>query len=264
MSDVRVGTRFRAVRRRLGLRQLDVARRARVSAALVSRIERGHLDELTLDRVRRVAEALEIRLDVTATWRGGELERLVNARHGELHNLALALFESLTGWEVAPEVSFSIFGERGVIDILAWHASSRTLLIVELKTEIVDPQELVGTMDRRRRLAREIAEHRGWQPRSVGTWVLLVDNRTNRRHLARHRRLLRAAFPVDGRAMRAWLRRPTGAIAALSFLPLPPQATVSRDLRSPRRVRPPRSSVGTGDNPVSRSAARPQDRKRTG
>lgn len=243
MSDVRIGTRFRAVRRRLGLRQADVAKLARVSPALVSRIERGRLGNITVARVRRVAEVLEIRLELDATWRGAELERLVNSRHAAMHEVALRTFESLTGWETASEVSFSIWGERGVIDIVAWHAETRTLLIIELKTELVDPQELVGTMDKRRRLAEHIAKDLGWQPRTVGVWVALADTSTNRRHVARHGRLLRGAFPVDGPAVRRWLRAPMGPIAALSFLSIPKDMTVSRDLRAPRRVRRRQSST---------------------
>jgi hypothetical protein len=38
------------------------------------------------------------------------------------------------GWEAVPEVTYSIFGERGSID-LAWHPASRTLLVIELKSE---------------------------------------------------------------------------------------------------------------------------------
>lgn len=237
VSDVRLGIRFRAVRRRLGLRQVDVAKLARVSAKVVSLIERGQIATISLASSRRVAEALEIRLEVTANWRGGELERLVNARHAALHEVALAVFETLTGWEVAPEVSFAIYSERGVIDILAWHPATRTLLVIELKTELIDPQELVGTMDRRRRLAARIVEARGWRPTNVATWVILADTRTNRRHVAQHRRLLRRAFPANGHAMRSWLRRPSGPVAALSFLPYPQHLTVSRDLNAPRRVR---------------------------
>ena len=61
-------------------------------------------------------------------------------------------------------------------------------------------------MDRRRRLADRIGAERGWRPARVGTWVILADTRTNRRHVARHRRLLRRAFPANGHAMRSWLR----------------------------------------------------------
>lgn len=252
VSDVRIGIIVRSVRRRLGLRQIDVARRARVSAAAISRVERGRVDSISLARLRRIAEALEIRLDLVATWRGGELDRLVNARHAAMHEVALALFEALTGWETAPEVSFSIYGERGVIDILAWHERTRTLLILELKTEVVDPQALVGTMDRRRRLAARIGADRGWQPEHVATWVILADTRTNRRHVARHQRLLRGAFPANGHAMRRWLRCPRGALAALSFLPYPRGATVRRDGNAPRRVR-----VRRTDEPGGSVHARP-------
>lgn len=48
-----------------------------------------------------------------------------------------------------PEVSFSIYGERGVIDLLAWHGPSRTLLVIELKTEVVDAAEMLGVLDRK-------------------------------------------------------------------------------------------------------------------
>lgn len=237
MSDVRIGITFRAVRRRLGLRQADVARRARVSPSLISRIERGQLGSISLSRARRVAEVLEIRLDVVASWRGGELERVINARHATLADVALAFFEAATGWETASEVSFSIYREHGVIDIVAWHEASRTLLIVELKTELVDPQGLIGTMDRRRRLASRIVAERGWRPAHIGTWVILADTRTNRRHVAQHARLLRGAFPANGHAMRRWLGMPDRPVAALSFLPYPKDTTASRDARAPRRVR---------------------------
>ena len=54
-------------------------------------------------------------------------------------------------WIARPEVSFSIYGERGVIDLLAWHAATRSLLVVELKTELIDLQDLVSVLDRKRR-----------------------------------------------------------------------------------------------------------------
>lgn len=250
VSDVRIGTTFRAVRRRLGLRQGDVALRARVSPTTVSRIERGQVASIGLARTRLVAEVLEIRLDLIASWRGGELERLLNVRHAAMHDVALAMFEATTGWETASEVSFAVYGERGVIDILAWHESTRTLLIIELKTELVDPQGLIGTMDRRRRLAHKIAASRGWQPDHIGLWIVLADTRTNRRHVAQHQRLLHSAYPANGHGIRSWLRRPTGSIAALSFMPYPKDATVSREARAPRRVRPVRSTA----NPLADAA----------
>ena len=215
---------------------------ARTSANVVSRIERGRLDEVSSRALRRMAAVLEIDLGVTARWRGGELGRLLNDRHALLHGAVLERLKRLGGWACTPEVSFNVWGERGIVDIVAWHAMSRTLLLVELKTEIVDPQELVGVMDRRRRLGREIAASLGWEPLVMATWVVLADTRTNRRHLARHVRLLRAAFPADGRRLGGWLRSPAGRIDALSFLPYSREARASREATGPRRIRHARSA----------------------
>jgi len=41
-----------------------------------------------------------------------------------------------------------VYGERGVIDILCFHSPTGSLLVIELKTEIVDVQDLVGGVDR--------------------------------------------------------------------------------------------------------------------
>ena len=235
---MRVGAAFRAVRLRRGWRQADVAARAGVSRSFVSLIERGHFDRVALLTVRRVASVLDIRIDLVARWRGGDLDRLLNAGHSALHESVAAFILGQADWTIAPEVTFSIWGERGVIDILAWHAPRRSLLVIELKTELVDVNELVGTMDRKRRLAPVVARERGWDPLTVSTWVVLRPNRTNERHLARHRTMLRAAFPATGTAMHRWLREPRGSIDPLSLPtyadPGDPRRTGVRRVQGPK------------------------------
>lgn len=232
-----VGRRFRAVRIHKGWRQQDLARRAGVSASGISRIEHGRFDQLTLAVVRRVARALDMRAQLVAHWHGGDLDRMVNARHAALHETAALRFARLDGWIVAPEVSFSIYGERGAIDVLAWHATRRALLVVELKSEIVDVQGLLGAVDRYRRLAPRIAAGRGWEPSTESTWVAVAAGRANARALAAHRTVLRAAFPSDGRQLSAWLRDPVERIDGLAFLPYARRVNARRDLSTPRRVR---------------------------
>jgi hypothetical protein len=165
-----------------------------------------------------VAGALDADLDLVVRWRGGDLGRLLNGRHAAMHEAMARRFAEQPGWLFEPEVSFSIYGERGVIDGLAWHAASRSALTVELKTELVDINDLMATADRRRRLARSIAADRGWSASAVSTWIVVADSRTNRRALARHATTLRAKFPDDGHRMRQWLQEPRGAVAALSFM----------------------------------------------
>ena len=217
MDDVRIGNTLRVIRLRKRLRQADVARRARVSRQLVGRLEDGLAGRYSLDVLRGVASALGVSVEVRLRWQGAELDRILNAAHGQLHESVARHLGALPGWVWLPEVTFSHFGERGVIDILAWHAETRSLLIIELKTELVDPQELVATMHRRVRLGSQIAAQHGWQPATVSAWVIVGDTSTERRRLRAHATLLRTAFPAEGRAMRGWLMRPRGRISALSF-----------------------------------------------
>ncbi len=242
MDDQRVGATFRAARIRRKLRQEDVARAARVSRGTVSRVERGHFDTLSLRAIRSVGVSLDIRLELLPRWRGGDLDRLLNARHSALHELvARTLRSAVPEWILAPEVSFSIWGERGVIDILAWHPGEHALLVIELKTDIADANELVGTVDRKQRLAAQIARERGWHPATVSVWVLVSSSRTNRRRVAAHGAMLRAAFPDDGRSIRAWLRRPVRPMAALSTWS---DASTLGRVAPVRRVRRPTSLCG--------------------
>lgn len=237
MDDFRVGAAIRAIRLRRGWRQKDIAAAAGVHRSMVSRIERGHLDEHALAALRSVAGTLDIRIDIVPRWRGGELERLLNSRHSELHEQLATWFRDLPDWVAAPEVSFSIFGERGVIDILAWHPGRRALLVIELKTDIVDVNDLMGSVDRKRRLAAQIARDRGWDPATVSCWVVVAESSTNRRRVDSHAAVLRAVFPVDGRRMRHWLSQPAGAVAALSFWSGAHGAHVTRSPATIRRVR---------------------------
>jgi transcriptional regulator with XRE-family HTH domain len=214
-----------------------------VSIATVSRIERGNLESASVGVVVRIAAVLEIRLDWIPRWRGGELDRMLNSGHAAMHE-AVARDLSGSAWLTAAETTFAIYGERGIIDILAFHPATGALLVIELKTDIVDVQGLIGAVDRYRRLAPRIARERGWTSTSVSCWVLLRDSPSNHRRLAAHATVLRNAFPADGRRMRAWLRGPAAPIAALSFLSDSHARRASGTISGTQRVRRPWPSVG--------------------
>lgn len=243
MDLQRVGSVCRAVRLRRRWRQDDVAAAAGVSRAAVSRIERGLAAEMTMATLVKVTSVLEIRLDLVPRWRGGELDRLLNWRHAAMYERVAVLLQQIGGWELSPEVSFAVYGERGVIDILAWHPADQTLLVIELKTEIVDPQAVVGTLDRKRRLAARIARERGWNPSVVGTWLVVGESMTNRRGVANSAGLFRNAFPDDRRTLRRWLRRPDVAVRVQSFLTYRAPTAKRGQLGALRRVRPPRDAA---------------------
>ena len=237
MDDLRVGAAFRAVRLRRGWRQTDVGDRAGLAASVVSLLEHGHTEKVSFRAMRLIAGVLGIRLELTMRMPHGELDRLLNAGHAALHESLARYFKKLPEWVQAPEVSFAFYGERGVIDILAFHAATGSLLVIELKTELVSLEELLMTMDVRTRHAIAIARQRGWNARSVSAWVIFAESRTTRRRVAAHSAILRSAFPADGRSVAGWLARPEGVLKALSFWTDSNVAVVRRNAGAPRRVR---------------------------
>lgn len=241
MDDLAVGRLLRTVRARRVWRQEDLARAAGVSRQTVSRIELGRLDGVPLGSLRRVFAAVNVRIVVAARGIGAELPRLADQHHAAMHEDAARLFVPLPGWVSVPEVTFSVFGERGSIDILAWHERSRSLLVIELKTELVDLQDTVSTLDRKVRLAMRIARERGWEPASVSTWLVIAEGRHNRRAVERHAAFLHSRFPADGHAVMRWLRQPVGRIEGLSFLSSARSTSTGQRLAPVRRVQRPRS-----------------------
>jgi transcriptional regulator with XRE-family HTH domain len=217
MDDQQLGRLVRAVRLRRRMRQVDVANAAGVSHATVSLVERGRCRKMSLETLQRISAAIDVRIELGARWRGGDTDRLLSRRHSLLAESFASFMKSVAGWVAEPEVSFSIYGERGVIDQLAWHAATGHLLVIELKTEFVDVNELLGTLDRKVRLARTVAARRGWTAHRVSFWVIVSATRTNRRHAALHAALLRGRLRLDGRQFRPFLRNPGEATSGLAF-----------------------------------------------
>lgn len=237
MDDQRIGASLRALRIRRRLRQSDVSATAGIPRRVAILIEAGRLEKVRFGDARRYAVALGARFDGSVLWQGADLDRMMNRGHARLHEAMSRWLSDAGGWLAEPEVSFSTRGERGIIDIVAWHAPSSALLVIELKTRLADINDLMATMDVRRRLAPRIALERGWRPTDVGQWVVVAPARTNARILAEHATVLRAKFPDDGRTMRRWLARPSGSVAALSFMPQVRLGDLGRDATTPRRVR---------------------------
>jgi transcriptional regulator with XRE-family HTH domain len=238
MDDARIGRALRELRRRKGLRQCDVAARARVSQGTISLIERGHVGRLSIRTMREVFSAVDAGFDSTVIWRGGALERLLDARHASLAAVAIGLLRRL-GWLIAVEVSYSVYGERGSIDILAVHAATRIALVVEIKTELTSAEALGRKLDEKVRLvARHLCEERfGWKPVSVGRLVILPATNAARRKVEGNESILRALFPARGRDARAWLRAPHGPLAGLVFLADTNSGSHTRKVPGPSRVR---------------------------
>ncbi len=174
----------------------------------------------------------------------------MNAGHAALHESLAKYLQALAEWVHAPEVSFAIYGERGVIDILAFHEPTGSLLVIELKTEFVSLEDLLTTMDVRVRHAAQVARERGWQARTVSAWVVFAESRTTRRRTQGHSAALRSAFPADGRTVKGWLTNPRGTLRALSFWTNSNVIAARRNAAAPRRVGKRGGMVPAGQNAI--------------
>ena len=218
VEDRRLGLVLRALRLRRGLSQGELAALARVSQPTVSRVERGHVALLSVLSVRDLFTAVDALADIDVRWRGGALDRLVDERHAALVAAAATVMQS-TGWRVLLEVTFSVFGERGSIDLLGLHEATRSAAMIEAKTDITSVEETQRRMDVKARLLPGIVYERvGWRPRQAARILLLPEGRTARRRIDAASRLMADTLPLRSVAVRRWMEEPVGAVGGIWFL----------------------------------------------
>jgi hypothetical protein len=148
-----------------------------------------------------------MRVEVRATWRGPELDRLLDEDYAALEvgwTRRLARWE----WETWPEVTYSRYGERGRIDLVGWHPATGIQLIIECKTVLGDAQATLGTLNAKTRLAPVVAHQLNLPaPSAVVPVLIFRESMTNRRHLARVEPLF-SRFELRGKSVITWLRGP--------------------------------------------------------
>lgn len=206
-------------RLRRGWRLTDLEARTGLSAVSLGRQERGRVT--SLERLRRHAAALDLRLELQAIGRSAEVPRLRDDEHAAIVN-ALAHAFADAGWRIEAEASYSIWGERGRIDLLAQSPNQREriLAVVEVKADLGDLQQLLGSANVRERLAPKVADQLGWpRPDRTVTVLAIASTPRNRVLVAAHsalfgpfsRRWYRVAIPHLGRASRMLLWVPASA-----------------------------------------------------
>lgn len=218
MDDAQLGSAIRAVRIKQGLTQAELAARVDVSRSIVSLIERGRAEETTLATVRRIAASLGVSVLLNPRWRGADLAKLLDRAHAAQVE---AIVERVTaaGWTARPEHTFSIWGERGSIDVMAWLPAARALLFVECKTSLPDLQDALSTIDRKRRLAPEIARIEGWDPSVFASVLVLPDSTWARNRVRKSGAIFDAALPARTVEVRCWIAAPGGSLRGIWFLP---------------------------------------------
>jgi transcriptional regulator with XRE-family HTH domain len=240
VKDRTVGRVVRALRHRKRLTQWQLGEACGVSQGTISNLEGGHIDRMSVRAVRAALSRLDADLSLQVFWRYGVVDLLLDERHLVLVGVTSNILRR-HGWDVVPEISYSEYGERGSIDLVALQTARRVLLIVEVKTELVSIEATLRKLDEKVRLGPTIVRDRfGWQLALVGRVLVLPEESTARRRVARHEAVLDQALPQRGRAFISWLRSPVRPLAAIWFA----SPTTGRDHK--RRVVT-RSVIGRGE-----------------
>lgn len=210
-TNVEGAVRF--LRHQRGWRQQDLGVQAELSREMISRIERGKLTGVTLDSLDKVVDALGASVHIQIRWHGEQLDRLMDAAHAGIQQSVAELLLAF-GWIVRVEVSFNDYGDRGRVDILAFHPVLRILLVIEIKSAFGDLQETLGRLDVKCRVGRKLARELEWGDMAAVIPVLVIgESRTARRTMTQHAALFQR-YRVRGRSAIAWLRTPSAPTPA--------------------------------------------------
>jgi transcriptional regulator with XRE-family HTH domain len=196
-----VARRVREVRLALGWSQRELARRAELAQSTICRIERATLADMTFDTAAVVLDVLGVRatLDLQSPLIA-DGRRQKDPGHARCVAYVARRLRRL-GWVTATEVEIVTGSSRGWIDVLAYRESDGLLLVIEVKTDLVD----VGMVQRQvawyERAAWDAARREGWLPReAIGAVLVLATQRTLER-VAENRELLRQSFPMSAREL---------------------------------------------------------------
>jgi hypothetical protein len=228
---------------------VDVGNDSGLSRQTVSLVEKGRWTGLTWSSIVAVASAVDAVIGASVSWRGAELDRVLDDGHARLVGLVVERLEA-AGWVAKIEVTFSEFGERGSIDVLAWHPTTATLVVIEVKTELGSVEGLLRPLDIKVRLAPKIAQQQfGWRAARVARIVVFPEDRTVRRQIARHAAVMDRALPAANLEIRAWVAAPQGTLRGRWFLTDSRPVALNRNPSAVRRVRRPREATGDRSAP---------------
>lgn len=184
---VEVGHGIRLARRTHGLSQSMLGRSAGLSAAQISRIERGLVPSVPMAHLARLAALVGLELSARLHPDG---EPLRDAAQVALLGRLRSHLDQRLGWHT--EVPLNATGDRRAWDAVIVGRGFR--IGVEAETRLLDAQ----ATDRRVALKVRDSE-------VSRTLLLLADTRSNRRTVREFEQALRVNHPVDSRAVLAAL-----------------------------------------------------------
>lgn len=216
MREQEIGRLFRMLRYRREWTQVQAAEKAGISRAVAQKIEHGDAATVSMVLVRKYAAAFDLRVDFLLLGRGAEVARLLDEEHAQIVG-ELAAFLKRNGWVIEPEASFNVYGDRGRVDLLAYHPGTKTVLMIEVKTILTDLGDMFGSMNVKQRVVRSMARERHWEVETVGTLLAVADTVPSRGVVRDHAALFDEFEPLAS-GIRKWLAHPTGARRMLLWI----------------------------------------------
>jgi transcriptional regulator with XRE-family HTH domain len=251
----RLSRTHRQLRHRLRVTQRELSRASGVGRNKISEIENRDFTRITLSDLEGSFAAMGAVVHIRVDWHGAALDRLLDEGHAAMAAAVGRLLRKHR-WDPQFEVTFARHGDRGSFDVLAWHAPSRSLLVIELKTELGSLEGTLRPLDAKARNAPAVARQRfGWDASAVGRVLVLPEGREARRAVTRHAGVLDAALPSRTVAVKRWLAAPEGAVAGLLFLATSQLVGLTRNPSAIRRVRSVKRRASAAQGLTSRAVA---------
>jgi transcriptional regulator with XRE-family HTH domain len=217
---VQFGARLRVIRLSIGLPQRGLAKRIRRSQGFVSLVEHGRVTRLSIAEADAICDALGATLIL-----GVEAPILVaGARQRDAAHARCVAYVARRlasdGWIVRREVMIGPRDRPGWIDILAFDPASSVLLVIEIKTELVDIGGLERQLGWYQREARRACRDLDWAPNAVVPCALVLSTGSNDDRMRANAESLRQVFPLRWRDLIRVIRRkgPAGGGWALAVI----------------------------------------------
>jgi len=217
---VQFGAQVRLIRVALGIGQRALARRIGRSQGYVSVVERGNVAGLSIADADVIARALGATLVFgieAPVLLGGSRQR--DAAHARcVAYVARRL--AAAGWDVRREVAIGTRERPGWIDILAFNPETRVLLVIEIKTDVVDIGGLERQLGWYHREARNVCRSLGWKPSTIIATALVLATAANDDRIRTNSISVRQVFPLRWRDLISVIRgaQPNGAGWGLAMI----------------------------------------------